>query len=329
MGMRRLASRLAAGAFGAGCAMVLAGQAVAEELIGQPTPGAIGLQHGVTPLRHDAEWFHNAILLPMCVGISLLVLILLLICIVRFNRKANPTPARWSHNTKLEVVWTLVPVLILAVIAIFSFRLLIKYHDMPTPDLTVKATGNQWNWAYEYPDQGIPEFISVMMPEDEAKAKGVPFRLAADNPIYVPVNKTVRVLVTGSDVIHAFGVPAFGIVIDAIPGRVNETWFKAEKEGVYYGQCRELCGVDHAFMPIEIHVVSDAEFDAWTISKGGMTKAQVAAKEAADRAAAQAAAAAAAEDAATPAAASAPATTTTTAAAAGQPAATPAAAAGQ
>jgi cytochrome c oxidase subunit 2 len=323
--------------------MALAGQAMAEELVGQPTPGAIDLQRGVTPLRHDAEWFHNTILLPMCVGISLLVLVLLLICVVRFNRKANPVPARWSHNTKLEVIWTLVPVLILAVIAIFSFRLLIKYHDMPPADVTIKATGNQWNWAYEYPDQKIPEYVSVMLPEDQAKAKGAPFRLAADNPLYVPVNKNVRVLVTGADVIHAFGVPAFGIIIDAIPGRVNETWFRAEKTGVYYGQCRELCGVDHAFMPIEIHVVSQAEFDAWTISKGGMTKAQIAAKAAADAAAAaQAAAAAAAAPAApaagapaagaagTPAAATAPATTTTTAAAAGQPAATPAApAAGQ
>jgi cytochrome c oxidase subunit 2 len=318
--------------------MVLAGQAVAQELVGQPTPGAIGLQTGVTPLRHDAQHFHNVILLPMCVGISLLVLVLLLICILRYNRKANPVPARWSHNTKLEVVWTLVPVLILAIIAIFSFRLLIKYHDMPPADVTIKATGNQWNWAYEYPDQNIPEFVSVMLPEEEAKAKGVPFRLAVDNAIYVPVNKTVRVLVTGSDVIHAFGVPAFGIVIDAIPGRVNETWFRAEKTGVYYGQCRELCGVDHAFMPIEIHVVSQEEFDAWTIAKGGMTKAQAAAKAAADAAAAQAAAAQAAqaaaapaaEGAATPAAATAPATATTTAAAAGQPATTPAApAAGQ
>ena len=275
MGMRRLASRLAAGAFGAGCAMALAGQAVAQELVGQPTPGALGLQPGVTPLRHDAELFHNAILLPMCVGISLLVLLLLLVVIFRFNRKANPIPARWSHNTKIEVIWTLVPVLILAVIAIFSFRLLVKYHDMPPADVTIKATGNQWNWAYEYPDQDIPEFVSVMLPEADAKAKGVPFRLAVDNAIYVPVGKNVRVLVTGADVIHAFGVPALGIVIDAIPGRVNETWFNIEKEGVYYGQCRELCGVDHAFMPIEIHVVSEAAFDAWTIATGGMTMKKI------------------------------------------------------
>ncbi len=188
--------------------------------------------------------------------------------IIRYNKRANPAPARWSHNTLIEIVWTVVPVLILMVIAIFSFRLLFAYHDMPKPDLTVKATGNQWYWAYEYPDQKIAEYhLDACCREDEAKAKGVPYRLAADNPMVVPVNKVVRVLVTGADVIHAFAVPAFGIKIDAIPGRVNETWFKAEKIGTYYGQCSELCGVDHAFMPIEVKVVSQADFDAWVAAK--------------------------------------------------------------
>jgi cytochrome c oxidase subunit 2 len=254
-----------------------AAPAWAQDLMGQPTPGGIGLQPAASPLKHQAHFFHDAILMPIITGICLLVLGLLVWVVVRYNKKANPTPAKWSHNTLVEIVWTVLPVMILVGISLFSFRLLFAYHDMPTPDLTVKATGNQWNWAYEYPDQGVPEFISNMLPEDEAQAQGVPFRLAVDEPIVVPVGKTVRVLVTASDVIHAFALPAFGLKTDAIPGRVNETWFRAEREGVFYGQCSELCGVDHAFMPIQINVVSEAEFAAWVASKGGsMTSATAA-----------------------------------------------------
>jgi cytochrome c oxidase subunit 2 len=168
-----------------------------------------------------------------------------------------------------QILWTIVPVLILMVISIFSFRLLFAYHDMPKPDLTIKATGNQWYWSYEYPDQKIAEFQSNILPEAKAKAAGVPYKLAVDDPLYVPVNKTVRVLVTGADVIHAFAIPSFGIDADAIPGRANETWFRAEKTGIYYGSCRQLCGVDHAFMPIEVHVVTQPEFDAWVAGKNG------------------------------------------------------------
>jgi len=267
--MRALATGVATGAMAA----FWGASALAEDLVGQPTPGAIDLQPGVTPLRHDAIFFHNAILLPIITAIVLLVLGLLVWCAVRYNRRANPTPAKWSHNTLVEVVWTLAPVLVLVFIAIFSFKLLFAYHDMPKPDLTIKATGYQWYWGYEYPDQKIPEFVSNILPEDQAKAKGVPYRLAATQPIVVPVNKTVRVLVTGADVIHAFAVPSFGVIMDAIPGRVNETWFKVDRIGTYYGQCRELCGVDHAFMPIEVHVVSQADFDAWVASKHGTTAA--------------------------------------------------------
>ena len=241
-GIRALAAGIATGALTA----FWGAAALAEDLVGQPTNGSIGLQPGVTPLRHDAIFFHNDVLLPIITAISLLVLGLLLWCIVRFNKRANPTPATWSHNTTLEVAWTLIPVLILVFIAVFSFRLL---------------------FAYEYPDQKIPEFVSNILPEDKAKAKGVPFRLAATEPLVVPVNKVVKVNVTGADVIHAFAVPAFGIITDAVPGRVNQTWFKVEKTGTYYGQCRELCGVDHAFMPIEVKVVTQAEFDAWVASK--------------------------------------------------------------
>jgi cytochrome c oxidase subunit 2 len=251
-------------------ATVWALPALADEvLVGQPTPGAIGLQPGVTPLKHDAAFFHDVILLPIITVITLFVLALLVWVVVRYNKKANPTPAKWSHNTTIEVIWTVVPVLILMFIAIFSFRLLYAYHDMPKPYMTVKATGYQWYWGYEYPDNGISEFISNVLPEDQAKAKNVPYLLAATEPLVVPVGKPVRVIVTGADVIHAFAVPAFGIISDAIPGRLNETWFKVEKPGVYYGNCRELCGVDHAYMPIEVHAVSQAEFDAWVASKGG------------------------------------------------------------
>ena len=203
---------------------------------------------------------------------------LLIWIVIRYNKKSNPTPARWSHNTAIEIVWTVAPVVILLFIALFSFRLLFAYHDMPTPDLTVKVTGNQWNWAYEYPDQSVPEYISNMLPEDEARAQGVPYRLAADEPMVVPVGKTVRLLVTAADVIHAVALPAFGLKTDAVPGKVNETWFRAERTGVFYGQCSELCGVDHAFMPLQINVVTQAEFERWVASKGGsMTPPAVAA----------------------------------------------------
>ncbi|WP_334164202.1 cytochrome c oxidase subunit II [Phenylobacterium sp.] len=264
-GMRALTTGVVAGAMSAFWGTV----ALAQDRMGQPTPGAIDLQPGVTPLRHDAIFFHNAILLPIITAITLFVLALLVWVIVRYNKRANPVPARWSHNTPIEVAWTLVPVLILVFISIFSFKLLFAYHDMPKPDLTVKATGYQWYWGYEYPDQEVSEFVSNILPKEDAVARDVPYLLAATEPMVVPVNKTVRVLVTGADVIHAFAVPSFGIITDAVPGRVNETWFKAEKVGTYYGNCRELCGVDHAFMPIEVRVVTQAEFDAWVASKGG------------------------------------------------------------
>lgn len=306
MGIRRLAGRAAqyafTGALGATVAVGVGAQAFAQRTLGQPEPGGLGLQASGSDLRDHAAFFHDVILLPIIAVISVFVLVLLLICILRFNKRANPTPAKWSHNTPIEIVWTVVPVLILMVIAVFSFRLLGQYHAMPKADLTVKATGFQWYWDYEYPDQQISAYSSRMLPEEEANARNVPFRLAATEPMVVPVGATVRVLTTGADVIHAFGVPAFGIVIDSIPGRTNETWFKAREVGTYYGQCRELCGIDHAFMPIEIRVVSAEEFDAWTLSKGGRTAAMIAA----DEAAAAVAAAATAPAEATPGAEAAP-----------------------
>ena len=265
--MRALAAGAAAGAITAFWGLSALAQTV--DNVGQPTPGAIDLQPGVTPLRDSAIFFHNVILMPIITVITLFVLGLLIWIAIRYNKKANPIPAKWSHNTLIEVIWTVVPVLILMVISIFSFRLLFAYHDMPKPYMTVKATGYQWYWGYEYPDQKISEFVSNLLPEDEAKAKNVPYRLAATMPLVVPAGKVIRVQATGADVIHAFAVPAFGIITDAVPGRLNETWFKVDRIGTYYGSCRELCGVDHAFMPIEVKVVSQPDFDAWVASKGG------------------------------------------------------------
>lgn len=266
--MRRLRSAISA----VGAAALTAGWALkarADEIVGQPVDGAIGLQPGYSDLKLKAIFFHNFILLPIITVISLFVLALLLVCIFRFNHRANPVPAKWSHNTAIEIAWTGIPVLILMFIAIFSFRLLYEYHDMPTPDLTVKATGYQWYWGYAYPDQKISEYTSNYLSEDQAKAKGEPYLLAVDNPLVVPVDKTVQVLVTGADVIHDFALPAFGLKTDAVPGRVNSTFFKATKVGLYYGECDQLCGVNHAFMPIEIRVVSQPDFDAWVVSQHG------------------------------------------------------------
>ncbi len=273
MGMGTRARGLIGGMIaGASLAVFSAGAAAAKDLMGQPTPNGIDLQPAASQLKFDAIWFHDVILLPIIIGISLLVLGLLAWIAIRYNNKANPVPAKWSHNTMVEVIWTIVPVMILVGISLFSFKLLFAYHDMPRPDLTLKATGNQWNWAYEYPDQGVPEYISNMLTEDQVAAKGMPhslYRLAVDKPVVVPVGKVVRVLVTGADVIHSFGLPAFGLKTDAVPGRVNETWFRADRTGTFYGQCSELCGTDHAFMPIEIQVVTEAEFAQWVVAHGG------------------------------------------------------------
>jgi cytochrome c oxidase subunit 2 len=222
----------------------------------QPQPWQLSLQPAATPVMENIIWFHDY-LLYISVAIVLLVLVLLLIVMVRFNAKANPTPSRTTHNTPLEIIWTVVPVLVLVAIAVPSFRLLFLQVDTPKADLTIKATGKQWYWTYSYPDNGKFEFDSLMASDKQ------PRLLAVDNELVVPVDKVVRVQTTGADVIHSFAVPAFGIKIDAVPGRLNETWFKATRTGMYYGQCSELCGRDHAYMPIAVRVVSDQEFAAW------------------------------------------------------------------
>jgi cytochrome c oxidase subunit II len=240
---------------------LLAGSGTAALALGQPTPWGLGLQEAASPVMADIHWFHN-ILLVIITAITAFVLILLLIVMLRFNARANPTPTRTTHNAVIEVVWTIVPVIILLAIAVPSFRLLFVQLDTPKPDLTVKATGKQWYWSYNYPDNGDFEFDSLIVDEKDLKP-GQPRLLTVDNEMVVPVNKVVHVLVTGADVIHSFAVPSFGIKIDAVPGRLNDTWFKATSEGRFHGQCSELCGKDHAFMPITVRVVNDAEFTAW------------------------------------------------------------------
>jgi len=248
-------------AIAATAAVLAAGAGAALAGIGQPTPWQIGMQTPVTPVMQDIYGF-NTFLFWITTAIAVFVLVLLAIIIVRFNARANPVPSRTTHNTFLEVTWTIVPVLILLLIAVPSFRLLFVQLDVPKPDVTVKATGKQWLWSYTYPDNGNFEFSSAMA-QDKDRKPDQPRLLAVDNEMVVPVNKVVHVLVTGADVIHSFAVPSFGIRIDAVPGRMNDTWFKATREGVYYGQCSELCGVDHSFMPIAVRVVSDQEFATW------------------------------------------------------------------
>ncbi len=252
-------SRLTAIAVTAGALLTSAGAAFAG--LGHPSPWQMDLQESATPVMQEIAGFHF-FLLWIIGAISAFVLVLLLIVIVRFNARANPTPSRTTHNTPIEILWTIVPVIILAAIAVPSFRLLFVELDVPHPDLTVKAVGKQWFWSYSYPDNGNFEFDSLMVADQDLKP-GQPRLLAVDNEMVVPVNKVVHVLVTGADVIHSFAVPSFGIRIDAIPGRLNETWFKATTKGMFYGQCSELCGRDHAFMPIVVHVVSEADFTAW------------------------------------------------------------------
>jgi cytochrome c oxidase subunit II len=230
---------------------------------GQPVAWQTGFQQSVTPLGDDMHWFHN-LLLILITAIVVFVLALLVWVAVKYNAKANPTPSRNSHHTLLEVAWTIVPVLILLVIAIPSFRLLYAQYDFPKADLTIKATGYQWYWAYDYPDHGPLAFESRMLEGADLKP-GQPRLLAVDNEVVVPVNKVTHVLITAGadDVIHNWTIPAFGVKMDAIPGRVTRLWFQPRETGVYYGQCSELCGERHPFMPIQVRVVSEQEFAAW------------------------------------------------------------------
>jgi cytochrome c oxidase subunit 2 len=227
-----------------------------------PQPWEMDFQPAVTPVMERIEDFHR-LLLVIITLISLFVLALLLWIMVRYNARANPTPSKVTHNTLLEVVWTVVPVIILVMIAIPSFRLLYFEAEIPPADLTIEAIGKQWYWTYQYPQNGNLQFDSLGLSDDAAAKAGEPRLLGVDNPIEVPINKVVKVVTNGADVIHSWAVPAFGVKMDAVPGRLNSTWFKAEKVGTYYGECSELCGARHAYMPIEVKVVSEADFEQW------------------------------------------------------------------
>ena len=272
-----------------GLAAGVAGLPAAHAYEGHAEPWQMGLQPAASPSMEGIHWFHNGLLLPIITVITLFVLALLIYVMVKFNARANPVPSRTTHNTAIEVVWTVVPILILVVIAIPSFRLLYLQRDIPAADMTIKVIGNPgWNWTYEYPDLGLNEDGSAKVSftaslDDRARdmktaeEANVPYLLKTDYPVVVPVNKTVKLIVTSDPdgIIHAWTIPQFGMKIDAIPGRLNQDWFRAEREGVFYGQCSELCGKDHAYMPIEVHVVSQADYDTWakTAQTAGLEEA--------------------------------------------------------
>jgi cytochrome c oxidase subunit 2 len=269
-------------------ATLMAGQALAQqalEIVGQPVAGAMGFQPAATELADDIHWLDHMILI-IITGIVVFVTALLIYVMVRFNRKANPTPARFTHNSPLEVAWTIIPIVILVFIGAFSLPILFKQQEIPVGDVTIKATGYQWYWGYEYVDEGIAfdsymigspatGGTNMMTPDVEAQLTAAgytkqQFLLATDTAVVVPVGKTIVVQVTGADVIHSWKVPAFGVMQDAVPGRTAALWFKAEKEGIYFGQCSELCGQMHAYMPITVKVVSEAAYAEWlTKAKAG------------------------------------------------------------
>ncbi|MDC3243446.1 cytochrome c oxidase subunit II [Candidatus Pelagibacter sp.] len=227
----------------------------------QPKNWQLGFQDSASQGMTEIVSFHNNILLPVIIAISVFVLFLMIYVCIRFRASKNPNPSKTTHNVAVEVLWTLIPCLILIVMAVPSFKILYKQDTIPKADVTVKAVGYQWYWGYEYPDENII-FESYMIKENELK-ENQPRLLTVDNEVVVPVDKVVKVLITANDVLHAWALPSFGVKRDAVPGRINETWFKAEKVGTYYGQCSELCGIQHAFMPITVRVVTDEEYAIW------------------------------------------------------------------
>ena len=251
------------------------------ETIGKPVPGGVNFQPAVTELARDIHWLDN-FLLVIITFITLFVTALLAIVVVRYNRKANPEPARFTHNSTIEVAWTVVPIVVLVVIGSFSLPILFKQLEIPQADLTIKTIGNKWYWDYEYPDNDIA-FSSYMLGlghaemNDEVRAELAEYgyaedewKLATDTAVVVPVGRVVRLQVTAGDVIHSWKIPAFGVHMDAVPGRLNETWFQVDEPGVYFGQCSELCGLNHAYMPITVKAVSDEQYAAWVESQGGV-----------------------------------------------------------
>ncbi|MBM3606105.1 MAG: cytochrome c oxidase subunit II [Alphaproteobacteria bacterium] len=274
---RAMIRRAVAAATGFATAGVLAGTAMAQDVlgdlpvIGKPVNGATGFQPASTELARDQQWLDHFVLI-IITAITVLVCALLLIVIFRFNSRSNPVPAKFTHNTPLEIGWTLGPVLVLVAIGAFSLPILFRSQEMPPdPDVVIKVTGNQWYWSYEYPDNGIA-FDSLMLPQDELADYGYSddeYLLATDTAVVVPVGQTVLLQVTGSDVIHSWSVPAFAVKQDAVPGRIAQAWFAVEQEGTYFGQCYELCGINHAYMPIVVKAVSPEVYAAWVAEQGG------------------------------------------------------------
>lgn len=249
---------------------MLAGTALAQDMIaglprvGKPVADGIGFQPAATELARDQQWL-DGMVLYIIAAITIFVVGLLIFAILRFNRRVNPTPARFTHNTPLEIAWTLIPIMILIVIGAFSLPTLWKQQEIPQADITIKATGYQWYWGYEYPDEGVA-FDALLLPKEDLAAHGYAedeYLLAADNAVVVPVNKTIVVQVTAADVIHSWTIPAFAVKQDGVPGRIAQLWFNADKEGVYFGQCSELCGQAHAYMPIVVKVVSEEVYADW------------------------------------------------------------------
>lgn len=258
----------------ASAGLILAGaaasaQEVTQELdiIGQPTPGATGFQPAATELARDLQWLDGMLLVIITI-ITLFVTGLLAWVVIRFNRKSNPTPSTFTHNSPLEVAWTIIPVVILVFIGAFSLPVLFKQQEIPAADINIKVTGYQWYWGYEYTDEAV-YFDSYMLAEEELEEYGYTADqnlLATDTAVVVPVGATVVMQVTGADVIHSWTIPAFGVKQDAVPGRLAQLWFAAEQEGIYFGQCSELCGKDHAYMPITVKVVSQETYDEWLVA---------------------------------------------------------------
>ena len=230
-------------------------------LANQPKDWQLGFQKSASETMDDIVWFHDYMLLPVITAITVFVLFLIAYACIRFRASKNKEASTTSHNTFIEVIWTLVPCLILIVLAVPSFKVLYSQDEIPKADVTIKAIGYQWYWGYEYPDENII-FDSYMIEEKDLK-DGQPRLLSVDNEVYVPVNKVVKVMITANDVLHAWALPSFGVKRDAVPGRINETWFKADRTGTFYGQCSELCGIKHAFMPITVNVVSQEEYNQW------------------------------------------------------------------
>ncbi len=247
-------------------------------VLGQPVPGAIGLQAPGSPMKIRQDAFFNNLLLPIAAGICLLVFVLLLIIIVRFNAKANPVPSKTTHNTPLEVAWTLIPVLILTIMAVPSIKLLFYLNSTPDPQMTLEATGSQWFWTYTYPQNGDIKLISTIVRGKDLKP-GEPRLLTARNPAVLPIDTNIRILTAATDVIHSWSVPSLGVKLDAIPGRINSTWVRIDKVGTYYGQCSQLCGQGHAYMPIEVKAVTKADFVKWLHQEGGKTVGEIAAEK--------------------------------------------------